>query len=96
MSNGATVVNKSGLSGSSYQTAALDPDNYRVWVRATRADGTKTRWSKSRDFTVSANVDIVRVSGKSRGPELLGDSFGVINDATPTIEWTPVPAQHEV
>ncbi|MDA1229371.1 MAG: hypothetical protein O2856_01230, partial [Planctomycetota bacterium] len=77
--DGKMVHHKTGLSGSSCQTDALDPDDYRVWVRATCTNGTRTSWSKFEEFTVNApNINVA-------------DSWIPIHDATPTITWTAVP-----
>lgn len=78
ISDGKKVLHETAVNGFSYQTALLDPGNYRVWVRATRADGTLTRWSSARDFTVQPPYTNVLLSGGA-------------SDATPTIEWTEIP-----
>ena len=78
VSDGKLILHKSGLSGFAYQTEPLDPDNYRVWVRATRADGTRTTWSKPKEFTVYARYISIT-------------STYVSHDATPVIEWTGIP-----
>lgn len=78
VSDGKQILHQSGLSGLSYQPEPLDPDNYRVWVRATYADGTRTTWSKPKEFTVygrRANIT----------------SPYITHDATPVIEWDTVP-----
>ena len=79
VSDGTMVLHKTGLGGSSYETDALDPDNYRVWVRATHANGTRTSWSKFEEFTVTPPY--VNVA----------NSWTPIHDTTPTITWTAIP-----
>jgi predicted phage tail protein len=46
-------IHPTGLLTTSYTTTAgLAPGNYRVWVRAIMADGTRLSWSNPADFTV--------------------------------------------
>ena len=48
-------LHPTGITVLSYTTtSALSPGNYRVWVRAVKADGTFLDWSKPFDFTVVA------------------------------------------
>ena len=48
-------LHPTGITVLSYTTSsALSPGNYRVWVRAVKADGTFLGWSKPVDFTVVA------------------------------------------
>jgi hypothetical protein len=48
-------LHPTGITVLSYTTSsALSPGNYRVWVRAVKADGTFLGWSKPFDFTVVA------------------------------------------
>ena len=79
VSDGSILVNKTGLTGSAFQTDALDPDTYRVWVRAIRTDSTRTSWSKLREFTVPATFLNIE------------NSWVPIHDATPTIKWSAMP-----
>jgi len=60
-------------------TTSLDPAKYSAWVRGTRVDGTKTRWSPVADFTIYAAA-IPLTSG---GGELLGSQ--------PSFTWAAVP-----
>jgi hypothetical protein len=48
-------LHPTGIKALTYTTtSALSPGNYRVWVRAVKADGTFLGWSKPVDFTVVA------------------------------------------
>jgi hypothetical protein len=48
-------LNPTGIKATSYTTTtALAPGNYRVWVRAVKADGTFLGWSRPVDFNVTA------------------------------------------
>lgn len=52
-------LHPTGITVLSYTTsAALTPGNYRVWVRAVKADGTFLGWSKPFDFTVVATESL--------------------------------------
>ena len=52
-------LHPTGIKALSYTTTtALAPGNYRVWVRAVKADGTFLGWSKPFDFTVVATESL--------------------------------------
>ena len=55
-------LHPTGITVLSYTTtSALSPGNYRVWVRAVKADGTFLDWSKPFDFTVVATESLTPV-----------------------------------
>jgi hypothetical protein len=78
VSDGSLILHETGLKTYSLQTEPLDPDNYRVWVRATRTDGTRTSWSKFLEM----QVDLPSIS-------IFTQVVSV--DPTPTINWTNDP-----
>lgn len=72
-STGATgLINQTVFGQQSYQTTtALQPGDYRVWVRARSLDGSAGKW-KSFDFTV-ASSDVSTGDDSQPAPELQGD-----------------------
>ncbi len=56
----------------------LSPALYAVWVRGTRADGTKTAWSEVRKFSVLAL------------PVQLKSGLGISSSARPVFGWDPI------
>lgn len=78
LSNGKQLLHAKGLRETEFQTPPLDPGDYRIWVKATRADGSKTTWSRSKDFTVYAPYTSIVYPG-------------TIHDPTPTVQWSEIP-----
>ena len=92
-------LHPTGIKATSYTTtSALAPGNYRVWVRAVKADGTFLGWSRPVDFTVVATESLTPSEGDTEMLAVLKSelsSEGIAAAVTGSDDIAQQPEQNE-